>query len=98
MVPSRPLSLSGPGAGTGPVTCGPNTPQDALRTSEAALKLGVHADTVRKWARSGLLRRSTRVGPGRRLRIHPDDVAELIASCAPADLVVEEPQHGGGVR
>jgi excisionase family DNA binding protein len=48
-----------------------------LTMREASRVLGVHASTLRRWCRSGLLR-EYRIGIGRHRRFKPADLAALV--------------------
>jgi excisionase family DNA binding protein len=61
----------------------PHTPAEspdfatALTVPQAAKRLGVHEDTVRRWIKDGSLR-AYRVGPSERLRIMPADLDAVV--------------------
>jgi excisionase family DNA binding protein len=52
-------------------------PDRLLTTRDVCELLGVHRETVRRWANDGRLPR-LRLGPGRRVRFREEDVAALI--------------------
>lgn len=56
-------------------------PRRHLTASETASVLGVTAASVRRWVGMGLLP-AIRVGPSRRILIHPDDL-QRVCSTAP---------------
>jgi excisionase family DNA binding protein len=61
-----------------------------INTAEAARRAGVSGDTVRRWARLGLLH-PFRVGPGRRYRIDEDELAAVIDGSATTVKVAQTP-------
>ena len=55
-----------------------------LSSAEVARRVGVHQETVQRWARAGLLR-AVRVGRRGRLRIPESELLRVFAAAALAD-------------
>lgn len=53
----------------------------ALTVPQAAHRLGVHEDTVRRWIKAGTLP-AYRLGPSQRIRVLPEDVDRMVTSAA----------------
>ena len=76
-----------------------------ISTAEAARRAGVSGDTIRRWIGIGLLHPVRRIGPGRRYRLDPAELATVIsdsedtssppASGAVLPVHVQADQHRG---
>jgi excisionase family DNA binding protein len=55
------------------------TTEGRIRLKEAALRLGVHAETLRRWAKEGMVTYWS-VGPGRQMEFDPKDIEALDTS------------------
>jgi excisionase family DNA binding protein len=66
--------------------------ETTVTTTEAARRAGVSTDTIRRWARLGYLH-PIRIGPGRRYRIDPDELASFIGG----DYTGDVDQHSAEV-